>query len=360
MKRNGPRLVLAVVVLTFAALVFVLPGLSGAQGGRLTGVTLRVGTFGGSWKDAVHKEVGRALEAQGAKIEYVVGNPAENLAKIVAARSRAVPIDVMEIGPAERIAMIKEGFLDDVPVPLIPNIAKVPKQGVEKNVVAYLIVQNGIVYRADRFAEENIPVPTKYGDLVHPKLANRVAVPDVTNTQHWTSVAALAYEGGGSEAAPEKGFERVQQMKPLYFFSAASELATKFSLGDVLAAPWHAGWAVRLARSGMHVGFVHPQVGGKRGAIELNYLGIVKGTENTEAAAAFVNAFLDTQAQVSFARTVGIVPTNREARAQLEKDDNLKKFMLLTDKEIDGAFMVDWDRVDQNKWRAAWSRVIGK
>lgn len=359
--RPNRTLAIAAVLVALAGLALGLAAPpSSAQSGRFSGVTLRVGTFGGSWKDAVHKDVGRALEAMGAKIEYVVGNPAENLSKIVAARGRAVPIDVMEIGPAERIAMVKEGFLEDVPVSAIPNIAKVPKQGVEKKVVAYLIVQNGIVYRADKFNDEKIPVPKTYGDLVNPKLANRVAFPDITNTQHWTAVSALATEAGGNETTPEKGFERVRQMKPLYFFSAASELAQKFSLGDAIAAPWHAGWAVRLGRGGMNVGFVHPQVGGKRGAVELNYLGIVKGTKNLDAAAAWVNAFLETEAQASFARAVGIVPTNRDARAQLDKDEVLKKFMLLTDREIESAFTVDWDKVDQDKWRAAWSRTIGK
>jgi spermidine/putrescine-binding protein len=358
---NRTRLgILVVPILLLALAAALAPSPAPAQG-KWSGVTLRVGTWGGSWKDAVHKHVGQGLESQGLKIEYVVGNPAENLAKLVAARGRgAAPIDVMEIGPAERVAMLREGFLEDVPAAMVPNLGKVPAQAVEKQVVAYDIIQNGIVYRVDKFSQEGIPVPKTYGDLIHPKLQGRVAFPDITNTQHWTAVSALAVEGGGSAASPDAGFERVQRMKPLYFFSAASELANKFNLGDAVAAPWHAGWGVRLSRGGMNVGFVHPRVGDRTGAIEWNYIGIVKGARNLAAAAAYLNAFLDTEPQAAFARAVGVAPVNRDARAILARDTEVKRFMLLTDQELDGAYSVNWDRVDQAKWRAAWNRMLGK
>jgi len=96
-----------------------------AQGSqRFDGVTLRVGVFGGSWKDAVQTIVGSKLEAQGLKIEYVAGNPAENFAKIVAARGAAVPIDIMELDPPTRIAMARNNFLEDLSEEPLPNLKK--------------------------------------------------------------------------------------------------------------------------------------------------------------------------------------------------------------------------------------------
>jgi putative spermidine/putrescine transport system substrate-binding protein len=335
-------------------------GVANAQGTRFDGVTLRVGTFGGGWRDSVHALVGKKMEALGAKVEYVLGNPAENLAKLIAARGQTAPIDVMEVGPAERVAMLQEDLLAVIPSSEIPNLAKLPSQITEPKLVPHIIVQNGIVYRADVFAEEKIPVPKSYGDLANPKLSGRVAFPDVTNTQFWTAAAALAYEGGGNESTPDVAFANVLKIKPLYYFSAATELAQKFSLGDVVAAPWHAGWAVRFDKAGLKVGFVNPAVGSRYGAIEYNYLGIVKTSKNAAAAAAFINAFLDTSAQTEFARAVGIVPTNREARAQLTSDPVLSKYMLLRDDEIDKAFVVDWSKVNQQQWRSDWARSINK
>lgn len=324
---------------------------------RFDGVTLRVGTYGGTWRDNVHEQVGKKLEALGAKVEYVLGNPADNLAKLIASRGQS-PIDVMEIGPAERVAMVKHDFLTDIPMQHVPNAAKLPKGIVEPKLVPHIIVQNGIVYRADKFQEAGIGAPTRYSDLINPKLAGKIAFPDVTNTQHWTAVTGMAYDVGSSESAPGAGFKQVVQSKPLYFFSAASELAQKFSLGDVIAAPWHSGWAVRLTRSGQNIGFTNPIVNGKKGAIEYNYLGIPKGAKNVEAAAYFINAFIDAQAQADFTKIAGVVPVSPDARKQLATDPVLAKFMFLNDNDIEGAYVVNFDKINQEQWRADWVRAI--
>ncbi|WP_162595401.1 extracellular solute-binding protein [Variovorax sp. PBL-E5] len=331
-----------------------------AQGQRFDGVTLRVGTYGGPWGDAVKASVGKKLEAMGAKVEYVIGNPAENFSKVVSARGRAMPIDVMEIGPAERIAMTRNDFLEDLPVEKIPNLAKLSVKVADKKAIAHQMVENGILLRTDKFEADKLPIPKKFEDLQDPKFASRVAFPDVTTPQHWPAVAAMSSDAGGSEATPEKGFEQALKMKPLYYYGAATELAQKMTMGDVIVAPSHAGMAVRLHNAGQPVEFVHPQIGTKRGEVEYNYLGIIKGTKNLDAAAAFVNAFLDTQAQAEFAKPMGVVPTNREAREILMKDPVMSRFMLLSDKDIANAYTMDWSKVDVEKWRGAWARTVSK
>lgn len=328
-----------------------------AQANRFDGVTLRVGTYGGAWRDAVHANVGAKLEALGAKVEYVVGNPAENFAKVVAARGRAAPIDVMEIGPAERLPMTRNNFLEDLPQAAVPNLAKVSVAVKDKKAISHQLVQNGIVYRADKFKAENLPIPTRYEDLISEKLANRIAFPDVNNPQHWPAVAGLSLNAGGNESTPEKGFQQALRMKPLYYYTAATELVQKMSMGDVIAAPWLNGPVIRLVKSGQDIGFVHPQIGKHKGEVEYNYLGIVKGSKNVEAAAAFINAFLEARAQAEFSKVMGVVPTNREAREELKKDPLLSRFMLLSDDEIANAYTIDWTKVEVEKWRATWART---
>jgi spermidine/putrescine-binding protein len=110
----------------------------------------------------------------------------------------------------------------------------------------------------------------------------------------------------------------------------------------------------------MKVGFVNPVVGDRRGAIEYNYLGIIKGSKNVEVAAAFIDAFLDANAQAEFARTVGVVPTNRDARQKLADDPLLAKVMLLSDSDLEKAFIVDWSKIDQPQWRSDWARSMTK
>jgi len=331
-----------------------------AQAKPFEGVTLRVGTYGGPWGEAVQNLVGKKIEAMGAKVEYVVGSPAENFSKIVSARGRAVPIDVIEIGAAERVAMSRNDFLEDLPQAKIPNLSKLSVGVVDKKAIAHAMVENGILIRADKFAAEKQALPKRFEDLQSPKLANRVAFPDVTNPQHWPVVTSMAFAAGGGEATPEKGFEQAVRMNPLYYYAAATDLAQKLTMGDVVAAPAHAGLALRMHNAGQNVEFIHPQIGSKRGSVEYNFLGIVKGTKNMEAAAAFVNAFLDAQAQAEFAKLAGIVPTNRDARVVLQNDPVMKRFMLLSDSDLANTFTMDWGKVDVEKWRTTWARTVTK
>jgi spermidine/putrescine-binding protein len=131
-------------------------------------------------------------------------------------------------------------------------------------------------------------------------------------------------------------------------------------MGDVIAAPWHAGMAVRLHNAGQQVAFIHPQIGSKKGEVEYNYLGIVKGSKNVAAAAAFINAFLDTKVQADFAKPMGVVPVNKESRALLQKDPVISQYMLLSDADLANAFSMDWSKVDVEKWRASWARAVTK
>lgn len=344
-----------------AAMALALPGAAAlAQARPFEGVTLRVGTYGGPWGEAVHNLVGKKVEAMGAKVEYVIGSPAENFSKIVAARKRAVPIDVIELGAAERVAMSRNDFLEDMPTAKIPNLSKLSVSVVDKKAIAHAIVQNGIVIRSDTFKSENLPVPKLFESLEDPKLAQRAAFPDVVNPQHWPVIAAMASVAGGNEATPEKGFEHAVKMRPLYYYGAATDLVQKMTMGEVIAAPSHAGVAIRLHRAGQQVEFIHPQIGNKRGSLEYNFLGIVKGTKNVEAAAAFVNAFLEAQAQADFAKLMGIVPTNKDGRTLLQKDPVMSRFMLLSDADLAQTYSMDWNKVDVEKWRAVWARTVTK
>jgi putative spermidine/putrescine transport system substrate-binding protein len=345
----------------FAVLAVALHASNGiAQSQRFDGVTLRVGTYGGLWRDTLHATVGKRFEELGGKVEYVIGTPTENLGKIIAARGRAVPIDMIEIGPAERIAMTRNQFLEDLPAAMMSSLPKLSVKVVDKQAIAHQMVQNGIIYRTDRFEQEQLRVPTRFEDLQDPKLAQRTIFPDVVNPQHWPAVSALARGAGGSEASPDPGFAEVLKMKPLYYYAAATDLAQRISTGDVIAAPSHAGVAIRLHNAGQPVGFVHPQIGDRRGSAEYNYLAIVKGTKNAEAAAAFINIWLDTEPSAEFSKPVGAVPTNIESRKILMKDPVLNRFMLLSDEDVAKTFTMDWDKVDVEKWRSTWTRTVSR
>ncbi len=331
-----------------------------AQGQSLEGTTLRVGTWGGSWRDAIHELVGKKLEAKGVKVQYVIGNPAENLAKLVAARGREAPLDIMEGSPELLQSMIREGFLQKINAANIPNSKGIPAFGVSDYALTTFVTQDGIAYNEKKFKELGLPKPERYSDLINPKLEGHVAFPEIAVTMHWDAVVGLAYDAGGDEATMEKAAEQVRKMKPLYYYPSSTDLATKFNLGDVWAAPFHAGWVLRIKRTGFPIAHSHPRIGNKYGTLWPIYVKIPKGARNVAGAEAFANLYLDPEVQLEFAKRTGVVPINAAARQGLMKDPELASLLLLTEEQFKNAFQVDWRKLDPEKWRETWNRFLGR
>ena len=96
-----------------------------AQDKPFAGVTLTIGTFGGAWKDLLHRNIGAELEKQGAKVQWVLGNPRDILAKLVAARGGTPPIDVIEIDDSTWKDLQARGFVQKLDHSKMPNLADV-------------------------------------------------------------------------------------------------------------------------------------------------------------------------------------------------------------------------------------------
>ena len=88
------RLAAAVLATAMLSLVSVASAQTGEEA-RFKGVTLRVATWGGATRDALRDYVASELEKRGAKVEFVIGSPQDNLAKLIAARGQ-VPFDLYE------------------------------------------------------------------------------------------------------------------------------------------------------------------------------------------------------------------------------------------------------------------------
>jgi putative spermidine/putrescine transport system substrate-binding protein len=325
----------------------------------LDGTTIRVATWGGSWRDALHQLIGARLEAQGAKMEYVLANPSENFAKLVAARGREAPFDVMEVTPEILTTMTREGFVQKLDLGKIPAAKALPKFAVGEQWIMTSIAEEGIAYNEKKFQELGLPKPQRYSDLANPKLEGHVAFPDVTVTMHWSAVVALARENGGSETAMDKALEQVKKIKPLYYYPSSTDLVTKFNLGDVWAAPFHAGWVIRVKRTGFPLAHANITLDGKTGYLNPIYVLIPRGARNVAGAEAFIEAFLGPEVQFEFAKKVGVVPMHRGARDRLTKDPEAA-ILLLTDEQLNQANMVDWSKVNADEWRDKWNRFVGR
>jgi len=306
--------------------------------------------------------IGKKIEAMGAKVEYVIGSPRDNFAKLLAARRQGdLPIDVMEISPELTVTLEKQGLLEPLNYQAIPNAAHLDKIYRTPSAVATQVIQIGIAYNKKKFDELGLPAPKSFGDLFNPKLAGHVAMTDINAIESPYVLVAFAMLDGGSEANLDPGFKKIADLKVAYNYKASTDLATKVTLGEIWAAPWHAGWVLRVARGGFPLAHADPQVGDKKGLIAEELMGVMKGTKVRAAAEAWINQSLDPNVQIEFARKVGVVPTNGDALAKMKDDPDLKNFMWSQDAQR-AAFHMDWKLVEPKMPSIIdkWSRMMAR
>src|SRR6185369_777102 len=166
---------------------------------RFDGVTLRVATYGGPWKDGLQALIATEMEKLGAKVEFTTGPPSAHLAKLIAARGKAPPFDLTEVDEPSAPLFLRADVLQKYDVAKLPNaaglVSPIAKDG---RLVPDWVFEDGVVYNADKFKELGLPKPTRYRDLLDPKLKGRVGVPDISSNLGLFVVLGFALDSGGS------------------------------------------------------------------------------------------------------------------------------------------------------------------
>lgn len=337
------------LVLSMTALA-VQPGFAAEE--KFDGVTIRVATWGGSWRDRIHELIGTAFEKKGGKVEYVIGNALQNFNKLLAAKGQTPPFDIME-------------FQSDLWRPLMESKSLLPLKGtsLEKAsadgfTVPTWTLEEGIVYNEDKFKEMGIPKPKKYSDLFNPKLAGKISWPDIGYGPY--ALIGLSTEYGGDELNVKPGLDKIKAMNIPAFYKSSVELSTQFKSGDVWAAPWHAGWAVRVKRTNVPLAMAFPEVKGKHGVAASGMVGIVAGTPVQKAAEYWARRYREAEVQIALGSANGVGPVNPDAMAELRKDPLLVNLMLLTPESIGGMYQVNWKDIDLADIVDKWGRATAK
>lgn len=358
MERFGFRAAWGMATAVVTAALWLSPSADAQQ--RFSGVTLRVATYGGGWDKAVHDFAGVQLEKQGLKIEYVTGTPRDNLAKLIAAKGRPAPFDVVEMADNTWVDTYDAGFLQKIDLNKIVNKKDLLPGQYDEWKVASWNTQEGILYNTEKFKELGIPAPKRYSDLLNPKLSGKVSVIDISPAGSVQLLVGAATDAGGSIDNLEPGFQWLRQVNAFKFWKVGAEAMTLLQSGDVYASTMHAGFAVQARRNNMPVGFVHPQVKNMKGILKEGWLGVVKGTKNAEAAELFINAYIDAETQLNLAKRRGVVPVNGVARAQLGEDPLLKEIFLLSEADVGNMLRIDFTKIDLSAITQKWTRSVAK
>lgn len=326
---------------------------------RFDGVTLRVATWGGSWRDNLRDIVAAGLESRGAKVEMIVGTPQDHLAKLIAARGQATPpFDVVELSDNNRQDWMKAGFLADLNYGNIPNAKSIEERFRSPKMVSTTQSQDGIAWNTEKFREAGIPEPKSYADLMNPKLKGYVAFPDITTVHAIKAITSISYQLGGTEADVDQALRYVKGLGVQLYWKSSVDLLAKFKSGDIWAAPWHVGWVVRGREAGVPLAMAWPKIGNQSGTVTLVWIGVIRNSNNARAAEYLINQYLDAVTQEVFATATGVIPQSAAAAAKLLEKPMLKEVMKLTPEERASLYYPDFDKIDPRDWTNRWNRQV--
>ena len=349
-----------------AAVVLALSAGSASAAGKFDGMTLTIGTFGGSWKGRLCNVFCPKFEAEGGKVEWVSGNPRLLLSKLIAARGQDAPFDVVEIVDSTWPDMLKAGFVQKFNPANVPNTKDLGPGMYDEYKVANWITEEAIIIDIKKFEELGIPRPTRYKDLLNPKLAGRVLFPDINVNASLYGIVGFAAEDGGDENNIDPGLALIKKLDVHSFWHSGTQITQLHKAGDVYATVAHAGWGVRLNDAGVSVGVVHAKVKDKQGMADFGFAGVVANTKHKEAAEFYLNILISEEMQTLLHVKNGIVPTNVKvqekysAPSKLKRDISGEPFLLMKPEEIANLYHIDWSKFDQKQWTRKWNLAVAK
>jgi putative spermidine/putrescine transport system substrate-binding protein len=330
---------------------------------RAQSKTLRVSTYGGSWLEAVKKDIEpRFKERTGASVEYIVGGPRESLGKLLAAKGQNVPFDIVEWPDDIQAEAVKQGLVESVDRAQVPNIGNLqPEATLRKGYSpAASWVISGLIYNGAKLKEAGISAPAGYEALMEPRLAGHVALPDIRNPVTVAFLAGLNKQLSGNETEIDKSLAFLQGVKDPIFYPNFAVLQSRFAAGDIWLVPGNLAYVVRLRSATPETEFVRPQIGNRRAVAQANIVDIVKGTPERALAEAWLNVVFDADVEYAFARATGYAPTQLLAAQRLGADPKLARGFLTDPHDVAGLFFPDWDQVNAAypQWIEKWNRAM--
>ncbi len=338
-------------------LLSLAPGFAAAQKiPDFTGITVKVATFGGGWAQVLDKYAGEEFRKTGGKLEFIPSHPNDALAKLIAARGRAAPFDVVEMSDSTIEDFTKGGFIQKINLDMVPNTQYLDAKDFDSMKVASWVTQEGVLYRPDKFKEAGVPAPTRYLDLAHPKLNGHVGVLDISQAGAVQFLVGAATDGGGSEAQLDPAFDTLKKIKPARYWKLGAEAMSALASGDLWASTMHSGYFLQSRKAGHEWAFLHPQVGDKKGLLKFGYLGVVKGSKQADAAAYFINTYIGEVNQRAIFVERGAVAVNKKILNQYKDDEKIKGIYVLDDKGLANMVRVNFDKLDP-EYKDKWSRA---
>ena len=316
---------------------------------------VNVAMYGGSFADMTKKCYIEPFEEQyKAKVNVVIGNSTDNLAKLRAQKNNP-QIDVAYMDWSVALQAKNEGLIEKLNHEKIPNMSELYEKAIGKDgyLVAQLFACTGMAYNT-QFVKEP---PKSWKELWDAKYKGKIALCDITGTAGYQTLLMAARINGGDIRNLDPGFKAIEKLRDsiVTFYTHADQLVSLVERGEVWIAPWYHDRTAFAGQKGVPVAFAFP----KEGTVAiLPALTIVKGCKNKELAEKYVNIVLDADNQKCFSENMFEGPVNRRVRL----DPDLAKKMPYGQDQIEAMYVPDYEYVSEHRgeWTERWNKEIAR
>lgn len=290
-----------------AALAFaVLP--AAAQGTDLKGEVNVIG-FSGVFADNYQKFIIEPFEAKypGIKVNYRQSkNSAETLAQLTLQRGNpTIDIALMDVAVAIRAG--EQGLFASLDPAQVPNLSEMPDSARFNDDQSISFSQDNlaILYNTDTVKTP----PTSWNDLTDPKYKRRIAA-KLADTRGVILIPILdKLKGADYKETIDPAIEMLNEIAPnVSTWEPAPDCYAVVQSGEVdLSICWNGRAQYLHDQKDSKIGIALP----KEGSIgQTNTISLVKGSQNADAAQAFVNYAIGAEAQAAFAEKSYYGPIN--------------------------------------------------
>lgn len=287
----------------------------------------------------------------GIKVTMVVGQPADNVARLRTQASRPT-IDAIWLAGGTTYQAIDDGLVAPLDKSLVSNLANISKDITIEDAAAPIgiaVVQ--MMYSIPVFKEKGWNIPTSWFDLWNERYKGHVGTTSINISSAAGFLRLLARELTGDETKVDAAFAKLSELRPsmLNFYSSLGAMETALQQGDLWIGNLTAHRAFQLRNAGTPIGMAQPKEGGVG---YQTWVSVVKDAPHPKAAHAWVNYLLSAEGQEKVRKGFGYTPTITSVT--IPEEDRLY-FPDLKD-----VFIPDWRDIADNlpNYVERWNREV--
>ena len=283
-------------------------GVSSASSTNSSGpATLTVMTVGGSWGDSIKTLIAEpyASKHNGLTLAWDNRPNAQQIAAIQAMRGKPT-VDTVEVGGPQLGNSVNLGLLDRIDVSKVPNYAHVADAFKDPYWAARSIAPFVLAFNTTKVSKAEAE-SAGWKVLTNPELKGRVAIPAFDwQGEMWLNAINLALGGTYTNMNPAMSLaQSVIHSNSGVIMQSNDDGLSKFTTGEIWAAPFWTGRTYQLQDKGIPLDFVYPT---GWSAYTFGFA-VVKGTQHKDLVDGFIDYSLSPDVQLQIAKQFSYVPT---------------------------------------------------